>query len=109
MNYFSRLDPRILNGKREFWKPDSPIFKAFYKKRISRISKSKLIRTESKVLLETFNYFFSNIVEKLQVQNEVRYKGIISENPDDILNLTEKYKNYPSIVSIKNRMDQNKG
>ena len=40
-------------------------------------------------------------VKNLQVQNEFRYTGVVSEKPDPIVNLVESYKNHSRSLQLK--------
>ena len=68
-NYFADPDNRILKENRKFWKTVNPLFseKAYQKKSITIISKdTQETITKNEELAETFNSFFSSIVDNLK-------------------------------------------
>ena len=68
-NYFADPDNMILKENRKFWKTVNPLFseKAHQKKSITIISKdTEETTTKNEELAETFNSFFSSIVDNLK-------------------------------------------
>ena len=68
-NYFADPDNMILKENRKCWKTVNPLFseKAYQKKSITIISKdTEETTTKNEELAETFNSFFSSIVDNLK-------------------------------------------
>ena len=104
-DYFANLDTKIIKDNRKFWKNVNPLFseKSYSKKSISLINKDGLV-TENKDLAKTFNNFFSNIVNKLGIEDVPADGSNLSNIDDPISKAIAKYENHPSILRIKNYM-----
>ena len=74
---------------------------------ISLINKDGLI-TKNEDLANTFNNFFSNIVNKLGTEHVPDDESNLSNIDDPILTAIAKYENHPSSLRIKSYM-QGKG
>ena len=74
------------------------------------VEKNEIINNEEKIA-ETFNTFFTNIVSNLKIppyQDTDFARGIDPVVGDDpITFIMEKYKNHPSIITIKNFCHEN--
>ena len=94
-DYFANLDTIIMKDNRKFWKTVNPWFseKSYSKESISLINKDGLI-TKNEDLAKKFNNFFSNIVNKLGIEDV----------PDDESNLSNlddpNIKNYCKIWKV---------
>ena len=101
-NYFAELD-RILKYNRKFWKTVNPLFseKAYLKESIVTISKDKeRTITKNKELAETFNSFFSSMVDNLKIEYDINRQANISTHPDPVLQAIETLKYHPSIKGM---------
>ena len=85
----------------------NPLFleKSYSKEYISLINKDGLI-TENEDLAKTFNNFFSNIVNKLGIEDVPADESNLSNIDDPISKAIAKYENHPSILRIKNHMNE---
>ena len=106
-DYFANLDTKIMKDNRKFWKTVNPLFseKSYSKESISLINKDGLI-TENEDLAKTFNNFFSNIVNKLGIEDVPADESNLSNIDDPISKAIAKYENHPSILRIKNYMKE---
>ena len=106
-DYFANLDTKIMKDNRKFWKTVNPLFseKSYSKESISIINKDGLI-TENEDLAMTFKIFFSNIVNKLDIEDVPDDESNLSNIDDPILKAIAKYENHPSILRIKNYMKE---
>ena len=96
-----------MKDNRKFWKTVNPLFseKSYSKESISLINKDGLI-TENEDLAKTFNNFFSNIVNKLGIEDVPDDESNLSNIDDPISKAIAKYENHPSILRIKNYMKE---
>ena len=80
-NYFAELDNRILKDNRKFWKTVNPLFleKAYQKESIAIISKdTEETITKNEELAETFNSFFSSMVDNLKTECDIYKQANVS-------------------------------
>ena len=106
-SYYGNLDEKKVCDNRQFWKTIKPLFS-------EKVSKSeKIILTENDEVIsdntnvaETLNCFFADIVKNLEIP---KYKVTELNNgiTDPVLKAIEKYKDHPSIISIKKRCKGN--
>ena len=96
-----------MKDNRKFWKTVNPLFseKSYSKESISLINKDSLI-TENEDLAKIFNKFFSNIVNKLGMEDVPADESNLSNIDDPISKAIAKYENHPSILRIKNYMKE---
>ena len=105
-NYFANLDVNSITDNRKFWQTAKPLFsnKLPHKETINLSENGKILNNDNEIAI-TFNNYFSNIIKKLSLPSAKSYN---EENIDNITNPTylaiEKYKNHPSILTIKNKM-----
>ena len=110
-NCFAELDNKILKDNRKFWKTVNPLFseKAYQKESITIISKdTEETITKNEELAETFNSFFSSMVDNLKIEYDINRQANVSTHPDPVLRAIETFKYHPSILKIKEFMT-NKG
>ena len=103
-NYFAELDNKILKDNRKFWKTGNPLFseKAYQIESIKIISKdTEETITKNEELAETFNSFFSSMVDNLKIEYDINRQANMSTHPDPVLRAIETFKYYPSILKIK--------
>ena len=81
----------------------STIFrKAYQKKSITIISKDTeetIIKNEE--LAETFNSFFSSMVDNLKIDYDINRQANVSTHPESVLRAIETFKYHPSLLKIK--------
>ena len=102
--YYSNLDLKMITDNRKFWKCIKPLFsdKCNTYKKITLIDEGIIISKNSMVA-ETMNEHFSNAVPKLEIQG---FKcEPFKKDPDRILNSINKFKNHPSILMIKQKVN----
>ena len=105
-NYFANLDVNSITDNRKFWQTVKPLFpnKLPHKETINLSENGQILNNDKEIDI-TFNNYFSNIIKKLSLPSAKSYN---EENIDNIINPTylaiEKYKNHPSILTIKNKM-----
>ena len=102
-DYFANLDTKIMKDNRKLWKTVNPLFseKPYSKESISLINKDGLI-TNNKDLAKTFTNSFSNIVNKLGIEQVPNDESNLSNIDESILKAIAKYENHASILRIKN-------
>ena len=104
--YFENLKPSSITDNKTFWKNVKPLFsdKSLFSDNISLVENNPIITDDAK-MAEIFNSHFSNAVERLCIS--FPYESIPSEfdNDDPILSAIEKYKSHPSIMKIKDVVD----
>ena len=100
--YYNNLDIKKITDNKKFWKTVKPLFSE------KHFSGSKIILTEGddlisddKVLADTFNTYFTNIVKNLDIKGFTTYDFSYNPNIDYISNIINKFKNHPSILMIK--------
>ena len=104
-NYYESLDMKKLTDNQKFWNTVKPIFsnKAKGSSHISLIENDKLLTAEEDVT-ETLNKHFvesvKNLVEK---DSSSAYITDNSVNACPVKNIIEKFRNHPSILSIKKK------
>ena len=103
-DYFSELDNRVLKDNRKFWKTVNPVFseKAYQKESITIVSKdTEATATKNEELAETFNSFFSSMVDNLKIEYDINRQANVPIHPDPVLRAIETFKYHPSILIIK--------
>ena len=106
-NYFADLDNRILKDNRKLSKTVNPLFskKAYQKESVTIISKdTEETITKNEELGETFNSFFSSMVDNLKIEYDINRQANVSTHPDPVLRVIETFKYHPSILKIKEFM-----
>ena len=100
--YYSNLDLKLITDNKKFWNTIGPLFsdKHFSKKKITLVEGEEII-TDDQIIAETFNSYFANIVESLDIQGFVTYDYSYQPELDYITNIINKFKNHPSIMKIK--------
>ena len=71
-------------------------------KSITLIDGENIISTE-KQIAKTMNNFFSNAVKKLKIKS---FKPDVNEGLDNISKMVSKFKNHPSIIKIKQKINE---
>ena len=103
--YYNDIDLKLLTENKLFWKTIKPMFSDKHNicRKITLIDNDEIISNDV-IVAETMNDFFSNAVAELDIKG---YDTDFSPNivNDNISNIINKFKNHPSILSIKERVD----
>ena len=108
--FYKNLDLNNILDNKKFWKYMKPLFsdKTQFKRKVTLVNGKEIV-TEDHDLAETFNNFFKEAVSKLSIQENSYLVDIIDSadinDPVDIA--VAKYKNHPSILKIKEKVDTN--
>ena len=101
-SYYENLNINIITDNRKFWKYIKPSFS-------DKIATSNLILYDNEDIIskendvaEIFNYYFSNIVNTLDITDMGNYNAYADDISNPIIMAISKYSEQPSIVSIKN-------
>ena len=106
--FYNNLDIKNITDNRLFWKTVKPFFseKSQHREKITLIEQTNII-TNDKLIAESFNKFFSNIVKNLNIPPLEEYIGNTDDTEDPVLKAIRKYKNHPSINMIRNNIPEN--
>lgn len=98
-NYYRNLNMKNLSGNREFWKQTKPLIskKSAGNSKIILKENNRYL-TNDQEIANIMNHYFVNITDSLNLNLEHKI--------DDIDEITEKYKDHPSIVKIKRHHNQ---
>ena len=103
-NYYDNLDIRRITDNKQFWKTLKPLFSDQHtiSKTITLVEGENIISDDSEVA-EIMNNFFSNGVDKLNIQGFI---GKISDNDylDPVSNAINIFRDHPSIIKIKGKV-----
>ena len=101
-SFYGNLNPSIVCDNKIFWKKVKPLFseKGSCPQNITLIE-NNVITDDDKVISETFNEFFSNVVTNLNIENNSNFVNNNIEEADPVLKSIRKYENHPSIFKIK--------
>ena len=99
--YYRNLNVNKIIDNKQFWKTMKPFFsdKSKLNRDITLIDGENIITSETEIA-ETMNTFFSNAVQKLDIQG-YQTNFSLDINLDKITNTVNKFKNHPSIIKIK--------
>ena len=104
-SYFENVTVKLVRDNKKFWKNVAPLFsnKIKSKERIT-LTENENINSNDKKVAETFHEFFSNVVKTLNIsQNPYLISG--TSQTDPVLQSIEKFSKHPSIINIKERMN----
>ena len=103
-NYFANIDTKSIIDNKKFWKTLKPMFSD---KNISadkiNLAENDLLMSSNTEVSETFNNYFINIVNNLNIPKNVNSK---SPDLDPIIKATQKYQKHPSIIAIKSSFQE---
>ena len=105
-DYYENTGISKLTDSNKFWKTVKPIFgsKINSKNSITLVERTKIIQEEEE-LAQTLNEFFVSIVKNLVInENLLLTPSFDKRNVEFAI---AKFKNHPSIVTIRNRFDEN--
>ena len=86
-----------------FWKTVSPLFtekNGSKNNKIAHVEGGKVLPDDVKIA-ETFNSFFGNIVDTLNIEKDESAFCDTGDETDQLLRAIKKYSKHPSILSIK--------
>ena len=101
--YFSNLEPKLITDNKKFWnsvKP--PFFDKITVKEIINLTENGEIFSSDTDIVDTFNDYFSSVVQNLNIPRENSINTNLCINP--VLEIIEKYKHHQSIISINKKM-----
>ena len=104
-SYYNNLDIKLITDNKKFWKTVGPLFseKHFSNKKITLVEGEEIISSDHDIA-ETFNSYFTNIVESLDIEGFVTYDYTFKPELDYMSNIVEKFQNHPSIIKIKDNV-----
>ena len=99
--YYNNLDNTSITDNNIFWKTVKPCFSD------NRIGQQKIVVVENDeiisnddTLADTFNIFFSNIMDNLGITGYPTEDDITGSDDQQISIIINKYKDHPSIINI---------
>ena len=100
--FYDNLDINLITDNKKFWKSVKPLFseKHFSNNKIILVEGGEII-SEDHSIAETFNCYFANVVESLDIEGFSTYDYSYHPELDYISNIVEKFKNHPSVLKIK--------
>ena len=101
--YFENLNLSSITDNKLFWKTVSPLFT---EKNGSKSNKITLVEggkvsTDDAKIAETFNSFFGNMENTLNIQKDESIFCDTGDETDPLLRAIKKYSKHPSILRIK--------
>ena len=104
--FYSNLDTKVVTDNKIFWKTIKPLFsdKHFSNSKITLIEDGDII-SDDQELAEIFNSYFTNVVDKLNIEGFKTHDYNFIPELDYISNIIEKFKNHPSIRKIKENVN----
>ena len=100
--YYANLNPNVVTDNKIFWKSIKPLFS---EKSIALVENQDVCSDDEKVA-HIFNTFFSNVVNELNIEKKDEFLNENVNELDPVLNAINKYKNYRSVLKIKETMNQ---
>ena len=102
--YYNNLNPKNITDNKTFWNSVKPFFSDKNKSvnKITLIENGTIIDDDNNVA-ETFNEFFSNVVERMHITGFIP-EPILDNSTDLITNCIQKFQNHPSITHIKDNI-----
>ena len=100
--YYANLDEKRVCDNKTFWKVVKPMLsnKTKSDEKITLIENDEIVKTD-KETAKVLNNFFSNIIKNLDIQQYNVDDPICENIKDPILKAIIRYRNHPSINSIK--------
>ena len=101
--YFLNLEPKLITDSKKVWKSVKPLFsdKITVKEMIKLTENGGILSSDTDIA-DTFNDYFSSVVQNLNIPRENFINTNLCINP--VLEITEKYKHHQSIISINKKM-----
>ena len=106
--YYASLNVNPITDNKNFWSVVKPNFSNQIVATIRVILRDgcKIISDTGKVA-DTFNRFFENIGNTLKIHKDKRFLVETNDVLDPVLKGVKKYSSHPSILSIKEKMNNN--
>ena len=106
--YYGSLNVNHLTDNKNFWRVVKPNFsnKIFGINRVTLRDGGKIISDTEKVA-DNFNKFFMNIGKALKIDKDKRFLVETKDVFDPVLKAIKKYSAHPSILRIKDKMNNN--
>ena len=103
--YYNNIDLKLLTENKLFWKTIKPLFSDKHNicRKITLIDDEEIISNDVNVA-EVMNDYFSKAVDKLDIKG-YQTDFLPNINDNNIINMINKFKNHPSIINIKERVD----
>ena len=103
--FYDKLDTNNINDNRLFWKTVKPFLseKGTLLAKITLVESGEII-SEDKIISETFNTFFADTVNKLDIQENKLLLNPTSMLIDPIDIALKKFEFHPSIMKIKEKV-----
>ena len=103
--FYNNLDTNLVTDNRKFWKTVKPLFseKHFSNNKITLLEGEEIISKDQEIA-EIFDAYFANIVVNLDIEGFVTCDYSYDLELDYIANIIVKFKNHPSILTIKERV-----
>ena len=104
--YYKNLNPSLIADNKIFWKTVKP----FFTDKVTTcdniiLLENNMICDDEKTLCDIFNDFFSNVVKNLNIVMKEDICDINVLEVDPVLKAIKKYKNHPSILKIKEKVN----
>ena len=105
-NYFNSLDKNDVQNVKLFWKTWKPVISDNYRtKNKITLVKGKDIISDGNIIAQEFKNEYSNAVKNLNIEFEWQPTSDLSQIEDPIDKVIEKFKDHPSILKIKERVE----
>ena len=102
--YFSNLEPKLINDNKRFWKSVKPLFSGkITVKEIINLTENGEVFSSDTDMSDTFNDYFSN-VKNLDIPRENTMLNTTDLCINPVLAVVEEYKHQQSIISIIKKM-----
>ena len=100
--YYQNLDEKNVIDNKKFWKTVKPLLsdKSVSREKINLTENEKMLTSEFETA-ETFNNFFSNIVQENNISKFNSNNSVTEIIKDPVFKAILKFKNHPSILAIQ--------
>ena len=100
-NYFEKIDTSKISGNKMFWKTVKPMFsnKNVNRESITLVKDDKIL-SENLEVAETFNSFFSNMVNEMNISLSQELLNEVDYIEDPVLRIIGRLKKHSSAVAI---------
>ncbi len=105
--YFKNLHMNNFTDNKKFWNTIKPLFsnRGGGSQKITLIDKEDKIISNDKEVAETFNEFFKNSVQSLEISENRYLMNETGNLIDPVEKVMKKFENHPSIIDIKEVID----
>ena len=102
-HHFLNLEPKLITDNKKFWNSVKPLFsdKITVKEIINLTENGEILSLDTDIA-DTFNDYFSSVVQNLNIPRENFINTDLCINP--VLEIIEKYKHHQIIISINKKM-----